>query len=98
MEGEFGKVNKCGVLLIFKMVDVEFVGQLVDSMEDAILRLEQAIEAGKVDEENKLRVYIFDLHKQISVAIEKEGGEIEKKRVRKKKIKRKRKRSRRKNV
>jgi hypothetical protein len=90
------------------MVDIEFVGQLVDSMEDAIFRLEWASENGKVDEENKLRVFIFDLHKQIAEAIGDEGREIDdlhknEKRVaskekKKKKVRKRRKRSRRKNV
>lgn len=52
------------------MVDVEVVGQLVDSMEDAVLRLEKAIDVGNVDEENGLRVFIFDLYKQICVVLE----------------------------
>ena len=47
------------------MVDVEFVGQLVDSMSDAVLQLEQMISENKIDEANKLRTFIFDLHKQI---------------------------------
>ena len=47
------------------VVDVEFVGQLVDSMNDAILRLERAIAESKNSEANKLRTFIFDLHKQI---------------------------------
>ena len=60
------------------MVDVEFVGQLVDSMEDAVLRLERAIEKGDREEENKMRVFIFDLHKQIGVLLEakEEGCEL----------------------
>ena len=47
------------------MVDVEFVGQLVDSMDDAVLRLEQAVADNSKDEANKLRTFIFDLHRQI---------------------------------
>jgi len=47
------------------MVDVEFIGQLVDSMNDAVLRLEQALTNKKDDEANKLRTFIFDLHQQI---------------------------------
>ena len=48
------------------MVDVEFVGQLVDSMSDAVLQLEQCVANKKTDEANKLRTFIFDLHKQIA--------------------------------
>ena len=56
----------------FEMMDVAFVGQLVDSMETAVLQLEKAIADNKIDEANKLRTFIFDLHMQISAAI---GGE-----------------------
>ena len=54
------------------MVNIEFVGQLVDSMNDAVLQLEQAVTNKKTDEANKLRTFIFDLHKQIAEAI---GGQ-----------------------
>ena len=47
------------------MVDVEFVGQLVNSMNDAVLRLERAIVGNEITQANKLRTFIFDLHKQI---------------------------------
>lgn len=50
-------------------MDVEFVGQLVSSMEDAVLRLEDAIEKKRDDEANKLRTFIFDLHGQIEKAM-----------------------------
>jgi len=53
-------------------MDVSFVGQLVDSMETAVLQLEKAIADNKIDEANKLRTFIFDLHMQIGAAI---GGE-----------------------
>ena len=50
-------------------MDVEFIGQLVDSMEEGILRLERAI--GQKDDvtANKLKVFIFDVHKKISEAL-----------------------------
>ena len=50
-------------------MDVEFIGQLVDSMEEGILKLEQTIE--KKDKANaaKLRVFIFDIHKKISESL-----------------------------
>ena len=41
------------------MVDIEFIGQLVDSMNDAVLRLEQSTANKKTDEVNKLRTFIF---------------------------------------
>ena len=52
-----------------KMVYVEFVGQLVDSMDDAVLRLEKAVSEDRKDEANKLRTFIFDLHRQIESAM-----------------------------
>lgn len=58
------------------MVDLEFIKQLIDSMEDAVLRLEKAIESGDKEEENKLRVFIFDLHRKIRVSLETTGGEL----------------------
>ena len=51
------------------VMDVEFVGQLVDSMNDAVLQLERAIEKKDKVEINKLRVFIFDMHKQIAGAL-----------------------------
>jgi len=51
------------------MVDVEFIGQLVVSMDDAVLQLEKAIEGSKINEANKLRTFIFDLHKQIEKTV-----------------------------
>ncbi len=47
------------------MVEVDFIGQLVDSMEAALFQLEKVIEAKNVDEANKLRTFIFDLYSQI---------------------------------
>ena len=54
------------------MVDIEFIGQLVDSMSEAVLQLEKAVLEKEVDKMNKLRVFIFDLHNQISSII---GGQ-----------------------
>ena len=53
----------------FEMVEIAFIGQLIDSMEMAVLHLEKAIGNNKIDEANKLRTFIFDLHMQISAAI-----------------------------
>ena len=47
------------------MVDIELVGQLVDSMGDAVLQLEKAATNKETDKINKLRTFIFDLHNQI---------------------------------
>ncbi len=65
----FNNINKQHFLKNFKMVNIEFVGQLVDSMSDAVLQLEQAITDKKADEVNKLRAFIFDLHRQITGAV-----------------------------
>ena len=48
-------INKRVFLWSIKMVDVAFVGQLVDSMETAVLKVESAIVANNIDEANKLR-------------------------------------------
>ena len=52
------------------VIDVDFIGQLVDSMNDAVLQLERAIESKNKVEINKLRVFIFDMHQQISSVLE----------------------------
>ena len=50
------------------MADIEFIGQLVDSMDDAVVQLEQAVEKEDKDRVNELRTFIFDLHRQIAGA------------------------------
>ena len=50
-------------------MDIEFVGQLIDSMNDSVLKLEDAIIKKKKDDANKLRTFIFDLHRQINEEI-----------------------------
>lgn len=47
-------------------MDAEFVGQLVDAMEDGLLRLEKAIVDKDDVSANKLKVFIFDVHRKIS--------------------------------
>jgi len=54
---------------MFMVMDVEFVGQLVDSMNDAVLQLERAIDGKNKVEINKLRVFIFDMHQQIAKSL-----------------------------
>jgi len=51
------------------MVNIEFIGQLVDSMGDAVLQLELAVVNKKDDEANKLRTFIFDLSQKIDDAV-----------------------------
>jgi len=43
---------------------------LVDSMNDAVLQLEKAIEGKNKVEINKLRIFIFDMHGQIATVLE----------------------------
>ena len=48
---------------------MEFIGQLVDSMYDAVLEMEKLIKKNKIDEANRLRTFVFDLHCQVSNAM-----------------------------
>lgn len=50
-------------------MDVEFIGQLVDSMDEAVLKLENAIKKKDKVLANKLRVFIFDVHLKIAEAL-----------------------------
>ena len=50
-------------------MNVEFIGQLVDSMEEGVLRLEEAMKSGDNVTANKLRVFIFDVHRKIAEAL-----------------------------
>ncbi len=52
------------------MVNIEFVGQLVDAMDDAVKRMEAAIDKKDVNGANKMRTFVFDLHCQISNVME----------------------------
>jgi hypothetical protein len=50
-------------------MDVEFIGQLIDSLEKAVARLEWAVGSKNEEEANKMRVFIFDLHLKIKEAL-----------------------------
>ncbi|MCG8702066.1 MAG: hypothetical protein MI922_28690 [Bacteroidales bacterium] len=50
-------------------MDVEFIGQLIDSMEEAVLKMEVAIKNKDAAAANKLKVFVFDIHKKISEAL-----------------------------
>ena len=52
------------------MVDVVFVGQLIESMEGAIFQLDEAISSKRFDEANKLRTFIYDLYSHIDKELE----------------------------
>ena len=50
-------------------MDIEVIGQLVDSMSESVVRLEAAVASKNMVEVNKMRVFIFDLHNKISDAL-----------------------------
>lgn len=50
-------------------MDIEFIGQLVDSMEQAVARLEWAVGKKNIKEANNMKVFIFDLHVKIKEAL-----------------------------
>lgn len=50
-------------------MNIEFIGQLIDSMEEGVLRLERAVENKDSESANKLRVFIFDVHEKLSEAL-----------------------------
>jgi len=57
-------------LFLFEVkMNIEFIKQLVDSMNDSVLKLEKAIKNKKEDDANKLRTFIFDLYRQINKEI-----------------------------
>lgn len=47
-------------------MDIEFTGQLIDSMTEAVNRFEVAIKKKRKEEANRLKIFIFDLHRQIN--------------------------------
>lgn len=50
-------------------MNIEFIGQLVDSMEEGVLKLEKAIERKDAENATKLKAFVFDIHKKISEAL-----------------------------
>ena len=50
-------------------MDIEFIGQLVDSMEKGVLRLESSIKKKDYETAKKLKVFVFDIHRQITEAL-----------------------------
>lgn len=62
-------INEVCVCFLGDIMNVEFIGQLVDSMEEGVFRLEQAIKNKDNEAANKLRVFIFDVHRKISEAL-----------------------------
>jgi ABC-type Fe3+-hydroxamate transport system substrate-binding protein len=51
------------------MVNLAFVEQLINSMDESLELLEEAVLKNKKDDIKKLRVFIFDLHVKISEEI-----------------------------
>ncbi len=51
------------------MVDINFIEHLVDSMDEAVSKLDIAVSQKNFNEENELRTFIFDLHKKIEMEI-----------------------------
>ncbi len=45
--------------------DVEFLGQMVESMADAVEKLEEAESGNKIEEFNKIRDFILELQRKI---------------------------------
>jgi hypothetical protein len=52
------------------MVDVEFVGQIVDSMEKGVVELEKAVEGKNFEYAAKLKSFLYDLQKRMIEALE----------------------------
>lgn len=47
-------------------MDIEFTAQLIDSMDEAIIKLEKSIKKKEKDEAVKLKSFILDLQRQIA--------------------------------
>lgn len=47
------------------MVDIDLLEQLIESMEEALERLQVAVANNNVDYVNRLRVFIFNVYQQI---------------------------------
>ena len=47
------------------MVDVDLLEQLIGSMEEALSRLQVAMDNNNIDYVNRLRVFIFNVYQQI---------------------------------
>ena len=54
------------------MIDTGFLSQAVDSIEQAVERIEQAKKQNNTDYVNKLRAFIFDIHDKMNSAIDSE--------------------------
>ena len=52
------------------MQDIAVLEQMVNSMADAVEKLEELGKGGRADEFSKLKAFIFDLHKKIDSVLE----------------------------
>lgn len=50
-------------------MDIEFIGQLVDSMEEGVNRLEQAVAGNDKVSATKLKIFILEVQRKISEAL-----------------------------
>ena len=55
------------------MVDVNFVGQLVGAMAEAVEKLEGALVQDNKEYTNRLRIFIIDVHNKIGEALSQVG-------------------------
>lgn len=51
--------------------DIIFLSQLVNVMQDAVLKIEAAKNANKLDEVNRLKAFVLDIQKKINDEISK---------------------------
>jgi len=51
------------------MVDVDLLEQLINSKEEAVRRLELAVQSNDLNYVNKLRVFVFQIYQQIDKAL-----------------------------
>tara|TARA_Y100000310_G_scaffold225547_1_gene227553 strand:+ start:165 stop:368 length:204 start_codon:yes stop_codon:yes gene_type:complete len=49
-----------------KMVDVNFIEQLIDAMADAVGKLEVSLAENNLEYSNRLRIFIIDVHDKIN--------------------------------
>ena len=47
-------------------MNIEFTEQLIDSMVESVTRFEVAVKKKRKEEANRLKIFIFDLHRQIN--------------------------------
>lgn len=53
------------------MGEIEVIGQLINSMSDAVEKLEQAKDTNNIQEYNKIKAFMMDLHIRLKVELSK---------------------------